>query len=1433
MGLLKLEVLDYEGPTRWRWRLTQQPGGKFVADHQVNLDQTAAEFEAFSNLHAYLRWNAAPDRRLPSEAALVAEVGEWVGVQVLGPVGPAILRQRPATVQLVMPEEAGVLAYRPLELAHVGGRPLALQNVSFVVQPPGAAEDGAKTPVGERLRMLAVFSLPIDASALNLRRERYALARLVHTIAAANGKAVELRVLQYGVTRQRLEQVLLEAEGWDVLHISGHGLPAGLLLEREDGRRDLVASTQLVELLEPAAGQLKLVTMSSCDSAAVTAVEHLQLLGITPDTETPAGPTGPPGQSAPAVDGVSEGGTNAVAEPLPAVAAELVRRLDCAVVAMRYPVVDDFAIALAGQLYDLVLGKGHQLARAIQLTLPRVVEDPPTPAVPPISVATPALFGAHAVDLRLQPPAGGPLVFDPTKTKLAGFEPEPVRFVGRVAPMARANAALAPNSDHSAVLLHGMAGAGKTACALELAYGHEQAFGVLVWHKAPHEDHDITTALTNFALDLDRKLPGLPFSHLIDNQPALEGFLPTLTEFLERSRVLIVLDNLESLLTERGDWRDDRWGLVIDALVGHDGLSRVILTSQRRPRVLDTRVLVEPIHALSLTEAVLLARELPNLRKLLDGTTELEEAAGRALVARTLAVVQGHPKLIELADGQAADPTALEARLGEADQAWLGGGTRLEAFFEQGESTASPQEYLRVLENWTRGAASGLPEAAATLFHLLCCLEDDDRLGFVVGDNWADVWQRLERPGEPPDLEAALAPLISQGLVAVDRDEEGTPATYYVHPGVATAGRIAAGKAVQTAVDNQLTAFWTAAFLAGLKQEAGEVGRLVLHAGRAVAPYLLRLGNWDLAQAVLEEVLVRDDSPATVVAVMPLVRRLVEATATTDQELSARVLLSKALLVLHPNEGEAELRELLRVAEAKGEISYVATITSRLISLLRKAGRFEEALALTDRTQSLIHQAGFGPWAELAIEAQRMRLLQHLGRSQEVLDRVQALRPTMTAQPSASDGTKYTETWSIREGILDIGVSAAKELGHWRQALDLNAEIATSKQRRGAPALTYATTRFNDYQSLLNLGRLEEARHLLLACREIFESEHDISRLSSVTTALADVEDRLGHFESALRLAQDALRLHYVNMDPYWISMGHVNFAVSLERVGGDAVVAFTHFLAAAVLRWLMRSGRLASTLQVLADRVARLEDLPLPMSLAELCHQVDRVEGVHFADVLSRLSADASGGDEALADIVRRVQARAAASLAANLDQQLLLWDPVLAAMVAAAEGDKAAAAWLEQSLTTASQQGNWTALAGVLRRILAGKRDQHLLQGLSEVDTAIAQRALDALVGRVQLDPDSWQTLTSPALPDELVQLVAAVVAAARGDQEVAAALEPVLTEWASDQSWTALAGVLRRILAGERDPQLLQGLEETDTAVVTTILDQLSSQPSAAQP
>ena len=146
----------------------------------------------------------------------------------------------------------------------------------------------------------------------------------------------------------------------------------------------MISSERLVDLLRPARARLKWVTLSACLSAAATAEETRRWLSLE-RARVEVIPAHP----------------RRTVEPrrrLSAVAEALVRALDCAVLAMRYPVGDEFAIALAEQVYEGVLDRGQPLTRAIQLALPRISRGADCP---PLSIAAPALFGRCAVDLEL------------------------------------------------------------------------------------------------------------------------------------------------------------------------------------------------------------------------------------------------------------------------------------------------------------------------------------------------------------------------------------------------------------------------------------------------------------------------------------------------------------------------------------------------------------------------------------------------------------------------------------------------------------------------------------------------------------------------------------------------------------------------------------------------------------------------------------------------------------------------------------------------------------------------------------------------------------------------------------------------------------------------------------------------------------------------
>jgi tetratricopeptide (TPR) repeat protein len=1180
---LRLEVLDYQNLTRWRWRLTGG-GGKFLVDHEVRLDSGCWQYEAFTDLLGHLSWHAAPDRRDDDEARIVREVGTWIGTEVFGPVAAALARERPTAVRVIVPDAARGLLFRPLELAYVNGVPLALRDVTLVMQPAGddsaagvttstgatgavagSGDAASAVPAGGRLRVLGLFSLPEGGQPLNLRRERYELVQLVRKI-AAGGRSADVRVLQYGVTRRRLQEVLEEAEGWDVIHISGHGRPGELLFEKEDGTRDTVSSRELAEMLDMARERVKLVTVSACWSAALTIEEQRRLLGLPLAEGNRDDRTG--GQR----DGFEPG----------VLATELTDRLGCAVLAMRYPVGDEFAIALSGKLYDLLADKGQPLPRAVGLALRHVLADKDgqggadAKVVRPsaLSVATPAIFGGRAVGLTLRAPdREGADSYATGALKMAGIPPQPDRFVGRTGVMARASAALAAESRVPGVLLYGMPGGGKTACALELAYTHEHAFDRLVWYKAPDEGLDITGSLTDFALTLERDLPGFQMIHVLADAAKLAVFTLELTELVERRRALIVIDNVETLLTSGGEWRDERWGKVVGALCAHQGLGRVVFTSRRLPTTGLPGIRVEAVDALSADEALLLARELPHLYRLILGDLPgVDREFSRRQALGVLTIAQGHPKLLELADGQAADPETLAALMAVGDQAWREQGGLPDGFFTSqaapgqfdiGQATASAADYLHVLDTWTWAVAGGLPPAEQTLFWFLCCLEEPDRRRPVLDGNWAGLWTRLELDGQPPALDRALTAIAAQGLIAVRPETDSKDESYAVHPGVAAAGRAQAGTPFRDAADIETAAYWATVFrYASGENDDGTVhtGLLVL-AGLAAVPYLIRRQQWAAAGTMLEHSFVSDPSRANAAAMLPAIQEIAE------HEARAAGVLARVLAVLDPAEAERQMRSHVDAAVTRGDYRGASVTTGRLADLCRASGRLAEALNLTEQQAGYTRQAGLGPWTQLAGEARRLQVLSEMGQADQVLAEVRRLRDRMQALPMTPGPDETMTPWNIRETLLGTGRYAARQLERWEDALDLNAASLASMRDRSAPAVETARAMYNDYAPLLRLGRTGEALALLLECRRVFQDARDIQALGNTFSALADTEEARGHGDVAIGLERDALRYKYLAEDVTAIAVGYHNLGNYLRRHARQPAPALACHLAAALIR--------------------------------------------------------------------------------------------------------------------------------------------------------------------------------------------------------------------------------------------------------------------------
>lgn len=1235
---LHLDVAEFASADRWRWTLTDH-AGVYLAHHEVTLDPGSARYHGLRDLPRYLAVQAAHDRRREDERRLIAELGDEVGARVLGTAIAQELRERARpslVVRVRVPVGADILRTLPLEIARLDGA--ALSGVRFVFQ--GARETPPPVaPVGARLRILALFSVPPQGSALNLRRERQMLRRLVRDL-AGTGRAVDLRVLQYGVTRKSLKDVLEEAEGWDVIHFSGHGRPGALALERPDGAADDVSSTDLADMLAQAGGRTKLVMLSACLSAAVSIEQSLRWLGLQELTR----------DAAPAAEGAQEA---------PTVAQALTQRLGCAVVAMRYAVEDEFASEFGRALYEQMLENGNALPEAARLALSHT--QAPAGA---LSVAAPALFGARAAELKLSPPEGDGFEHHPE----LDFVPDPPEhFVGRVAALTRASAALARTSGKAGVLFHGMAGGGKTWCALELLHHHASVrrFTRFVWFAAPEPGKDIAPALRDFALAMERELPGFKMVHVVEDAEQFAAWLPRLTRLLAQNAVLVALDNVESLLSTSGQWLDARWAALVQAMLRPGGLSRLVLTSRVRPADWPDAAEAISVHALARDEAVLLARELPNLRRLLDGAAAgMTAEAQRKLVLQVLLQAQGHPKLLDLADKLAADPAKLAAELAKFDAANPVPAAALAAFLQTGVSQLDVGAFLASLRAWTVGITMTLDEPAQLAFGFICALEESDRLGPIIALNWERVWRALGRAAPVPDFAALLAALERAGLA--ERRATGDEADDYtlaIHPGVAEAGRAAAGAALQAAVDGELAATWATLMQHALDAPDASSGPMITRAGLAAFPYLARRGDLAMAAAMLEQSFRVDQSPAAIAAALPMARRIANATAGSEREARDKGLLARVLLSAgRVGEAEALLRAAIEAAAVHEDFATASAVAGDLANLLLDSGRAAAALEMVARRAEFTRRAGHGPWSQLADECMRLQILNELGKWDEVSAEVRRLRThmaTLPDPPAANDGS--VTAWNVRETLLDTGRTAALRLEQWQDCLDLTAAIVASRQARGAPALERMRTRFNAYGPLLRLQRFAEARTLLTACLATFQAENAIAELGAAYSALADLEDKLGHGEAALRFEETGLRHKYAAGSPKHVAGSHFNYANYLTRHAAAPALALAHRLAAVLLGAAMQSGELASDTAALARDLRRLGPeaaAALPADLPALAASVERIEGVQFTALLRGLVPD-----DAAAEMMRGIVAMAREVASAAQDDAALPGPPEAAA--------------------------------------------------------------------------------------------------------------------------------------------------------------------------
>ncbi|WP_021593713.1 CHAT domain-containing protein [Actinomadura welshii] len=1322
---LTLTVSLDDGQKHWQARLTDV-SGRVLSEHRGEPDTTAEQYEALSDLPGYIRDHSAPDVRSAREREISLSAGTWLATRMLGGTARTMAARAPCTVLV---EATGDHAARwPWELAVVDGRTLAEHGAVFVTAADTTRR--RETPSAERpLRMLAVFSMPDGTAALDLRRERQELTALTRRLAERHSRSVHLRILQYGVTREALATAMADEEGWDVVHLAGHGRRSTFTLETADGERDRVDVLDMLSLLTgpPRAGatrRARLVTVSACES-----------FGLAP---------------------------------------ELTRNLHTAVLAMRFPVADDLAISLLADLYEYLLGTGLALPAALASARRRAE------GRSPLAWAAPTLFGPSAATLRLPAPSSGAA---PSPPALGVLPDPPQRFVGRVRTMARCRRALA-SGGATALILHGLPGMGKTSLALELADLERTDFGDVLWCEVPDDEIGRDHALTDLTEMLRSGLPDVDLTGVLEASDGRSDRLPALTSAMAAARVLVVVDGVEALLTGSGHWRDSRWAALLTALADHEGRGRVVMTSRTLPESPPPGTTVEFLGPLSEQEAVLLARELPLLGALLDGEHPgVPPDQARDLGRRTLALADGHPKLLELADGQAADPERLTRLLGPPRP-------RRDA---AGEAD--------LLTDWTTTAVRGLDAPARMLFSVLCHLHPGDRVPAVA----STIWRAVTR--QTADFDACLARLVATALTAFD---EATGALR-LHPLVASTGGSLTDEPARAAIVEAAATYWVAEIEAAVDAErAGGPASDVNRAALAGAPYLLEGGKVKTASDALDLVLRRERSRHGLSALVPLLARLIQMAAGTEEELPAKRLLANVLLLLGDSSAEAITQGLRKEALARGDLDMAAVLISDLIIAARNAGRLVQALDLAEEQIALGERAGAGPWTRLLHDDQRLELLIATGQAARITDELAAHRDRLDdlveRDEPAGDNESVRPFW-VRELVLGTCRSAASATRDWAASARLAQEIMELKVRRGAGPREVSRARFNICGPLEKLGRLDEARRHLSTCRTVFEQENDLDGIAASLSALARIEDARGHPGAAVRAARDAVRYAYKHGDLALIVSTHTNLGYRLAaqaRTDEQMADAAAHHLAAALLGTLAGHTRGDEALDALADDLltqvtedGRLNEAgkSWPGTTEDLTLAI----GTDLHVPLATLGA--SYDDATLQDLFRRATRLAEE----RLHIELATWDPVLAAL---AMGEATAA------LQTMAASPGRARLAEALEA-LPSRPGGEPPEDLDEISTAVFRRAAAVVAGRVRLAPDLHL-----AVP--LVDLLGECVAATYDDDDRPNIVLANLEGLREDPEFVPLADALEAIIDGARDAdRLTQGLHPDDAAAIRAVL------------
>jgi hypothetical protein len=138
-------------------------------------------------------------------------------------------------------------------------------------------------------------------------------------------------------------------------------------------------------------------------------------------------------------------------------------------------------------------------------------------------------------------------------------------------------------------------------------------------------------------------------------------------------------------------------------------------------------------------------------------------------------------------------------------------------------------------------------------------------------------------------------------------------------------------------------------------------------------------------------------------------------------------------------------------------------------------------------------------------------------------------------------------------------------------------------------------------------------------------------------------------------------------------------------------------------------------------------------------------------------------------------------------------------------------------------AKTSGWDTLVDRINAVLAGRRDESLLNGLDEEDSVIIQSILKGIQ-----NPETLPALNQQADPAMAAPGLAHMIhAAGRGDAQALQGISVMAEQMVQAQGdLRLLGGIMHKLVNGERDPDVLcKGMGRSGEQLVLSILDELN--------